>query len=244
MAAAKRASPVPSVSPSSSPGPVLRPHARLTRPRAPSLLLLCCEPSREEDGPEASDPSVCARCCSPWAGSPAGLLVLGTQHAAQQHLSAGRLPAGLGPSCSTPSGLPCGGTGHSLGWPLAGLGSPGGAGHPFPGPLPGRVPRVGCAEAWEVLRLLGEHRGREAGQDGSAQGLLGSPSGGVLHPAQRRNREGGLWGWGRGFLGPGACQGPPCTDPRGRRLQRMPPASLDLRVPTRVLPRALTLGRG
>ena len=28
-----------------------------------------CELSREEDGPEASDPSVCARCCSPWAGS-------------------------------------------------------------------------------------------------------------------------------------------------------------------------------
>lgn len=190
----------------------------------------------------------CVTCCIPLllpvGREHAGPLALGTQHAAQQHLSAGRLPAGLGPSRSTPSGPPCGGTGHSLGWPLAGLRSPGGVGHPFPGPRPRQVPRVGCAEAWEGLQLLGEHRGRESGQDGSAQGLLGSPSGGVPHPAQRRNREGGLWGWGRGFPGPGACQGPPCTDPRGRRLQRMPPASLDLRVPTRVLPRALTLGRG
>uniref|UniRef100_A0A4W2DMF1 Chitinase domain-containing protein 1 n=1 Tax=Bos indicus x Bos taurus TaxID=30522 RepID=A0A4W2DMF1_BOBOX len=38
-------SPVPSVSPSSSPGPVLRPHPRLTRPCAPSPLPLRCEPS-------------------------------------------------------------------------------------------------------------------------------------------------------------------------------------------------------
>lgn len=219
MAAARRASPVPCVSLSSSPGPLLGPHARLSQPRALSHcpcavsrpvtgtvlrpVIRVCEPAAAHRGqgrPQARWPWGHSRWPNTWALAACQL--------------ASPRPALL------PQGCPAEGqaAGLALGWSWESW--QGGA--PVSWPPPRRVPRVHCAEAWDGLPLLAERHGGEAGQDRSARGLLRSPSRGVPRPAQRRNREGGPWGWGRGFPGPGRvrdhpAQTPQRTDSRGHR---------------------------